>query len=645
MTCEVTTIDSNVSGLSFAEEACRGELPGVAGADAVWFGLEPNGYNDFGGDVTRKARKPINALRKNQKGSIVGQSADAGFSQDMTQTNSLRLEQTFFFAAARQKASTQPLNGTAVPITSTDAGDDSYNAAAGLNRFLAGHLIKPSGFATSDNNALAVVVSAVAGKVVASTALVTEAAPPAAAQLEAVGFRFAASAIALTVSAALATLTIAGLAAATGTYTLTAANQPANDDTVTIGTTVYTFKTVLSVGPTVAYQVLRGAAQADSLNNLVSAINGTAGVGVTYSVGTVAHPNVTAARVGATAVVTAILKGVAGNAIASTEVGANSSWGAVTLAGGTGAAGWLSMGLIAGEWLGIGGDDVGTRYSTGTNAAGYGRIHTITDTVITLNDTTWTPSAEAGVGKTIDVYFGTVLRDEDVRALITKRYVQFERTLGDDSAGTQAEYIKGCIGNELTINVPEEDFLGVELSFVGTSTESRTGLQGLKAGTRVAAPGESAYNTSSDLYRMRLNVLDPNTLNPSALFGYASEASMKISNGISAVKALGNAVAIDAAASNFNGSGSAKVFFTEVAAVDAVRQNADVAFSSIFAKNNHGLIFDQPLVGLGGSRAKIEVDKPITLDLTMDAAQSVYGHQFIQMTFPYLPTVLMPIAA
>jgi hypothetical protein len=642
MTCEVTTIDSNVSGLSFAEEECRGQLPGVNGADAVWFGLEPNSYPDFGSDITRKARRPINALRKNQKGSVTGQTADAGLTQDLTQSNSLRLEQTFFFADARQKPSTAPLNGFAVDLTSTDAGDDSYNAASGLNRFLVGHLVKPNGFAQSDNNALAAVVTAVAGKITVSTALVTEANPPAVARLDAVGFRFAASAVALTVSAALATLTIAGLAAAIGTYTTAA--QPAADDTVTVGGVAYTFKTALSVGPTVANEVLRGADEATALANLALAINGGAGVGVNYSMGTVANPMVSATSGAHTVVVTARLKGTAGNAIVSTETGAG-AWGAGTLAGGTGAAGWLSLGLIAGEWIGIGGDTVGSRYSAGGNAAGYGRIHTITDDVITLNDTTWTPAAETGVGKTLEVYFGTVLRDEDVRTLIKKRYVQFERTLGDDAAGTQAEYVKGCIGNEMTITVPNEDFLSVEMSFVGTSGETRTGLEGLKIGARVAAPGESAYNTSSDLYRMRLNVLDPTTLNPSPLFGYASEATMKISNGVSPVKALGSAVAIDTTAGNFTGSGSATCFFSEVSAVNAVRNNADVAFSMIFAKSNGGMIFDQPLVGLGGSRAKIEVDKSITLPITMEAAESVYGHQLLHVTFPYLPTVLMPLAA
>lgn len=118
-------------------------------------------------------------------------------------------------------------------------------------------------------------------------------------------------------------------AAATGT--LTSSAQPANDDTVTIGAQTYTFKTTLTGA---ADEVLLGAAQANSMENLRRAINGDGVAGTNYGVGTATNVDVTATDTGTTVVVTAILGGTGPNSLATTEVGANTSWGGATLSGG-----------------------------------------------------------------------------------------------------------------------------------------------------------------------------------------------------------------------------------------------------------------------------------------------------------------------
>lgn len=113
--------------------------------------------------------------------------------------------------------------------------------------------------------------------------------------------------------------------------TLTFSGVSVEDETVTIGTRVYTFKD----SPASANQVKTGADAAESIANLVAAINGAAGAGTLYGTGTVAHAQGTAAAVGSTLVFTSTLYGTAGNALATTETMTNASWGAATLAGGT----------------------------------------------------------------------------------------------------------------------------------------------------------------------------------------------------------------------------------------------------------------------------------------------------------------------
>lgn len=117
--------------------------------------------------------------------------------------------------------------------------------------------------------------------------------------------------------------------------------------TVTMGAVVYTIVDALSetYGATaIPYQVLKGASEATMLDNLKSAINGTAGEGTTYSTGTVAHPYFiattntdTAQTIVSRAVGTAAFTTIV-NALATTETLANTAWADSTLGGGTGAA-------------------------------------------------------------------------------------------------------------------------------------------------------------------------------------------------------------------------------------------------------------------------------------------------------------------
>lgn len=144
----------------------------------------------------------------------------------------------------------------------------------------------------------------------------------------------------------------AGGAKAVGT--LTSSGTISNNDTVTIDSVVYTFKTALTGA---VREVLIGANAAAALDNLKSAINASAGAGTTYGTGTTAHPTVTATtNTDTTQVVEAKVTGTAGNSLATTETGANLAWGASTLASGANPT--------AGEFT--------TAFTAALNAAGIG---------------------------------------------------------------------------------------------------------------------------------------------------------------------------------------------------------------------------------------------------------------------------------
>lgn len=200
----VNKIDSNVTGLNYAEETSLKTLPGTP----VWYPLEPNSYSDFGGQVTLLARNPINATRKNKKGVITDLDASGEFNQDLTHSNLTRLLQGFFFADIREKVTNLPMNSAAIPFTSVTASTDIYLAASGLAGILAQSLVYFTGFTNAANNGLKVVPSAsTATQITAPDGTVDEASPPSTAQAKLVGYQFASATLNVAMNGTLVQLT------------------------------------------------------------------------------------------------------------------------------------------------------------------------------------------------------------------------------------------------------------------------------------------------------------------------------------------------------------------------------------------------------------------------------------------------------
>lgn len=499
--------DSNLVGLTYAEELTLKTLPGTP----VWWPLEPDSFGDFGATIKRTARAFINASRQKKKGSITGIDSAVNFQSDLTPTNLLRLMQGFFFANAREKVSTNALNGTQIPLT-TITSATTFNAASGLSIFTVGRLVKPSGCSSANNALISKVVSSTATTVVTNGVYSNETLTSSA-QLDVVGFEF----------------------------------------------------------PTADVQIV---------------VSGTSSIALQA---------------------------------ATTDL--------------------TTLGLIPGEWVFIGGDATINKF---VNNVGFARIESISSTLIKFNSTTFTAISEAGTGLTIRLFYGTVIRNEKIPSLIVQKSYQFERTLGNDSVGVQSEYVLGAVPNEIKITVPLEDKVSCDLGFVGMTSETRTGTQGVKSGTRPSMVSEVEINTSSDIYRMRVAIVDPLTLNNASLFGYVTNADITIGNGVSGNKAIGVIGSFSANAGDFDVKATINAYFSDVAAIQAVKANASVEFNLISACRNTGLVFDIPLMGIDGSKINVEKDKSIMVPLDGMAAECPLGYTCLVTSFKYLPSIAMP---
>ena len=295
---------------------------------------------------------------------------------------------------------------------------------------------------------------------------------------------------------------------------------------------------------------------------------------------------------------------------------------------------FTTLGLVEGSWIYIGSDD---NKFVNVNNRCFARADVISANAIIFGKTSKTMVAEAA-GPAVDILLPVFVRNEPNPDNIKRRTYQLERTLGRDANGVMSEYLIGAMSNEFTLNLQQGELITADLAFVAQDNEQRDGLTGVKAGTRPSLTAEDAYNATSDVRRSKMAIVTPGNPNPSALFGYATEFSLEINNNVSPNKAIGVLGAFSMTAGTFEVGGSAEVYFSDIAAVQAVRNNADVTQDLILVKSGAGWVFDIPLLSLGDGRLAVEQDQPIKLPLETMAAESDLGHTLMVARFPYLPS-------
>jgi len=514
---QVNKIDSNITGLAFAEEAVLGSLPGENGnaGTPVWYRLNPNSYSDFGGEIVTVAPNPINPSRQRRKGQTTDLNASGGFNHNLTFENLTRLMQGVMFATIRTKG--QELV-TAVDVDTSNPDEYEVALTAG---FIVGNLVKGRGFLNSANNGVNVVtaITTDTSVEVADSALVVEASPPTGADIVVIGHQFAGDDLNIVVSGDLPTITSDG-----------------------------------------------------SFN-------------------------------------------------------------------------FTTLGLIPGQWIYIGGDLTAQSFVSAANN-GFKRVRAVSATAITLDKSFLAMTAESlSSGQTVRIYYGDVLKNEDAADIVRRSY-NIERLLGapDSSEPTeiQSEVLIGAVPNEFTLNIPQADLASVDITFVATDNVQRTGPTGAKQSSVQIFRTAAEYNTSSDVGRIRLSTVSQTDEAPAALFAYVTEASLIVNNNVSPNKAVGVLGAFDVTAGTFQVSGSVTAYFSNVTAIQAVRNNADVTLDISFIKDNTGIIYDVPLISLGDGRLSVEIDQPITLPLSNEAASGEdvsvnLDHTLCITYFNYLP--------
>jgi len=292
---------------------------------------------------------------------------------------------------------------------------------------------------------------------------------------------------------------------------------------------------------------------------------------------------------------------------------------------------FTELGLIAGEWIYVGGDGASQDFANAGNN-GFMRVGAApAENALVIDKSAGTMVNETlSGGETVRIFFGDRIRNEPDEDDIVRTSYQFERSLQD--AGY--EYLLGSVPNSLAFNFPIADKVTVDMGFVAMDTEQvETGSR--KTGTFPTLEATEIFNTTDDFARLQLDDADE-----AALFTYVTDLKLTVSNGVTPVKALANLGAIDANTGDFSVTGEVAAIFSDIAAIQAIQNNSSFGIQVALVKSNRGFVMDLPHITLGGGKPNIVKDQPIIIPLTSEAVKHTdLGHTMLVTDFRYLPTV------
>ena len=305
------------------------------------------------------------------------------------------------------------------------------------------------------------------------------------------------------------------------------------------------------------------------------------------------------------------------------------------------------FGLIPGEVVFLGGDSANTIFANNANR-GWCRVFSANEDAIVFDKTDAQFIADDGAGKTVQLFFGRVVKNEAQSSLQRTITCAFRRSLGVPDTTkpdiVQSQVILGCTANELTLTLPEEDKLTYEVAYLGRE-EMLFDNDALvdENGTIKGVDEADAFNSTRDLCRFQTFSINPNkTLVP--IFAGYTEGEIAINNNNTARKALATFGTYDVTPGTFEVTGSLSAYFTSVDELRAVKENRDLTIMACLYKDNAGVAIDIPLLDFTTDGLEISLNDPVILPIDKMASRGKkynanMDHTILFAFFPYLPAI------
>lgn len=296
------------------------------------------------------------------------------------------------------------------------------------------------------------------------------------------------------------------------------------------------------------------------------------------------------------------------------------------------------LGFERGQWVFIGGD--GSTENFGTSNQGFARIKTISAASLVFDQSTWTPTTSSGSGKGIRLWYGNFVKNRTGSGIV-KQYMALLLKLGTDDNGSMSKLILGSVvkGQKIKFPKPAEDSnITVETSWDATSSQDRTGTDGLPSSTYIAAEDDQMYCTSAaDLKSFKLYKRSTTTTNPSTTNAYIITSDIDIKNNTETLPALGYDEGYDVKYGALEVTGTATVAFLRNEQIKDINSDSKFGIYGRWGRNyngvNQGFIMDMPFLDLKTKGVTPKKKDDLMLDIDFKAVRDEALNKVISFDF------------
>lgn len=314
---------------------------------------------------------------------------------------------------------------------------------------------------------------------------------------------------------------------------------------------------------------------------------------------------------------------------------ADITWTQATLTIGSTVLDFTTLGLNVGQLLHLGGLLSANQFAGGVL---FGRVRSIAANAIVIDKPTGTLIADdAGAGLRIDILFGCFIRNVPVGDPdFLERSYQFELGLPNlqvPGPGDEFQYSIGNQANLLTVAAPLTDKSTLTPAFVGLDTPNPVTIRKAGGATPVLPVETVAYNTSSNIGRLRIQEEDGTEITQCF-----TDLTMTLNNQITPQKCLGTLGAVFLNNGNLLVDFDATVLLTDSRLQSAVRDNRTMTFDLLLQNDDGGVGLDIPALTLGDGALALPRNESVTISEPGEAfGDPSLGYSASWSLFPALP--------